>query len=262
MGKIISKVTKERVKEGSGKEFKKGIGGTLSNPCEHKKINTKTIKKPKKVDEGKPIDVKSLEDVKKAIEASSKLNAMKSLDAFVKQDADDLNSNAKITARVKAMGPIADAMTKANVGKDKMDAVIGLAKEVMGWSGNNARNPMMAKIFLKLIGDACATGECGKKQTGLFNPYLLWALERLSEVKFNAMATECLLNTCYQFSPKVVFCSIEKLLLDPNEPNKDPLKNDKNWAPVVKFIGEAIKQFGVDNFYVNRVINIIHQKMP
>merc|ERR1712129_63448 len=33
-------------------------------------------------------------------------------------------------------------------------------------------------------------------------------------------------------------------------------------GPVIKFIGEAIKQFGVDNFYVNRVINIIHQKMP
>merc|ERR1712228_166606 len=122
----------------------------------------KSIKKPK-FTEGSPIDSKSLEDLKKAIDAGSKFkecnaaNAMKSLDNFVKNDADDLKSSAKITARVKAMGPIAEELTKANVGKDKMDAIIGLAKEVMGWTGNNARNPMLAKIFLKLIGDACAT---------------------------------------------------------------------------------------------------------
>merc|ERR1712190_239777 len=106
---------------------------------------------------------------------------------------------------------------------------------------------------------ACATGECGKKQTGLFNPYLLWALERLSEPKFNALATECLLNTCYQFNPKVVVTSIEKLVLHPaNE--FDSLQNEKYWAPVIRFIGEAIRNFSVDNFFVNRVINMIHQK--
>ena len=38
-------------------------------------------------------------------------------------------------------------------------------------------------------------------------------------------------------------------------------QTEKNWSPVIKFIGDAIEQFGVHNVYVNRVIHVIHTKM-
>eukprot|EP01083_Nonionella_stella_P204938 746745_1 len=132
----------------------------------------------------------------------------------------------------------------------------------MGWDGNDARNPMLAKMILSLISDAISNTKGSKKDSGSFTIYLKWALERLSENKFNKLATECLLSTCYQYSPKVVFSVIEKYLFEPEDPAKDPFKNDKGWAPIVKFIGDAVTQFGVDSFYVCRLINIIHQKMP
>eukprot|EP00481_Brizalina_sp_1-RS-2013_P000762 TRINITY_DN1908_c0_g1_i1.p1 TRINITY_DN1908_c0_g1~~TRINITY_DN1908_c0_g1_i1.p1 ORF type:complete len:198 (-),score=50.26 TRINITY_DN1908_c0_g1_i1:199-735(-) len=96
----------------------------------------------------------------------------------------------------------------------------------------------------------------------MFTIYLQWVLERVCENKFNKLATECLLSTCYQYSPKVVFSMIEKLIFEPEDVSKDPFKNEKCWSPIIKFIGDAVKAFGVDNFYVCRLINIIHQKMP
>eukprot|EP01084_Bolivina_argentea_P004584 8724_1 len=264
--RVIKKVKKEVPKAGSGKEFSKGIGGILSPEGVEKKKNK--AKKPKKVEEGKPIDSKSLEDNRKALDAATKFkavnaqNAFKKLDKYCKDDLDSLKKTAKITERVKALEPIAADIKKDGKWDDIYDSIIGLASETMGWDGNDARNPMLAKMILSLISDAMSNTKGSKKDSGSFTIYLKWALERLSENKFNKLATECLLSTCYQYSPKVVFSVIEKYLFEPEDPAKDPFKNDKGWAPIVKFIGDAVTQFGVDSFYVCRLINIIHQKMP
>ena len=59
----------------------------------------------------------------------------------------------------------------------------------------------------------------------MFTIYLSWAMERLQEKNKNKLATECLLSTCYQYSPKVVLSAIERLLLEPEDPSKSPFKN-------------------------------------
>ena len=59
----------------------------------------------------------------------------------------------------------------------------------------------------------------------MFTVYLSWAMERLQEKNKNKLATECLLSTCYQYSPKVVFSAMEKLLLEPDDPIKSSFKN-------------------------------------
>ena len=66
----------------------------------------------------------------------------------------------------------------------------------------------------------------------MFTVYLSWAMERLQEKITNKLATECLLSTCYQYSPKVVLSAMEKLLLQPEDPSKSPFKNGM-WHPHV-----------------------------
>jgi len=85
-------------------------------------------------------------------------------------------------------------------------------------------------------------------------------MQRL-EKKTNKLATECLLSSCYQYSPKVVLSAMEQLLFEPDDEKNDPFKNDKSWGPVVKFMGDAVEQFGVHNVYVCRLINVVHRKM-
>ena len=233
--KVIKKVTKQRPKAGSGQEYKKGAGGKLEPGGVEKKKNK--CKKPKKVEENKPIDSKSLEDNKKALEAAGKFKAantqatFKKLDTWCKNDVDSLKKTAKISERVKTLEPIAKDLQALGASKfsDIFDAIIGLGQETMGWEGNDARNPTLAKVFLGLIGECMSKADIDKKNTGIFSVYLSWAMQRLAESKFNKLATECLLNTCYQFSPKVVFSKMEKILFEPEEEKKDPFKNGMVW---------------------------------
>eukprot|EP01083_Nonionella_stella_P308077 1085504_1 len=91
------------------------------------------------------------------------------------------------------------------------DAVIALAQETMGWEGATSRNPVLARIFLQLISAAIGGCQISKNDSGMFTIYLSWALQRLGENKFKKPATDLLLNTCHQYSGKVVFSQIEKL---------------------------------------------------
>merc|ERR1719203_2477704 len=52
------------------------IGGLLENPRFHRGINSKTIKKPKRIDEGKPIDARSLEYTQQEQKAGTKFKEM------------------------------------------------------------------------------------------------------------------------------------------------------------------------------------------
>eukprot|EP00484_Ammonia_sp_Unknown_P027598 CAMPEP_0197036334 /NCGR_PEP_ID=MMETSP1384-20130603/13870_1 /TAXON_ID=29189 /ORGANISM="Ammonia sp." /LENGTH=1659 /DNA_ID=CAMNT_0042466507 /DNA_START=112 /DNA_END=5091 /DNA_ORIENTATION=+ len=266
--KVVKTVTKERPKPGSGVEYTKGAGGVIG-PKGGADRKAHKNKKPKKFSEGQGIDAKMLEDNKKALEAVEKFKPVKQADAYKKLDAwigkvaDGLAKGTKIGDRLKAMEE-AHKNLKKDVPADKWsslyDSLITLAVETMGWDGTDSKNPMLVKYFLELIGIAMNNADCGK-QSGAFKPYLSWALQRYGESKFEKHAAECLLATCYQFSPKVVFSYAEKLLFEPEDPKNDPFKNDKNWGPVVKFLDIAVTAFGVDNCYVNRVINIVHKKL-
>ena len=75
----------------------------------------------------------------------------------------------------------------------------------------------------------------------------------LSEKKFYKPALECLLNTCFQYHPKYVLSFIETLLFLPQFNKKDRI-----WAPVIMAIAEIIRQFGVQNIYVIRVLHTTH----
>eukprot|EP00486_Rosalina_sp_Unknown_P000386 CAMPEP_0201564432 /NCGR_PEP_ID=MMETSP0190_2-20130828/2720_1 /ASSEMBLY_ACC=CAM_ASM_000263 /TAXON_ID=37353 /ORGANISM="Rosalina sp." /LENGTH=760 /DNA_ID=CAMNT_0047980613 /DNA_START=97 /DNA_END=2376 /DNA_ORIENTATION=+ len=185
------------------------------------------------------------------------------LQTWCKKDEGSLKKTAKTTDRIRTLHYIKDDLMLLSPSQCSYlyDAIVGLAKECMGWEGRDARNPRLAKTFLRLISHVMAKGDINRLNAGIFNVYLSWVLQRLAETKFNKLASECLLNTCYQFSTKVVFSQIELLLLHPVHPNKDPFKNDKAWGPVIKFIGDAVKEFGVDNFYVKRLIHIIHSKI-
>ena len=234
--KIIKKVTKTRPKAGSGQEYTKGAGGKImagdkDSPFDRKFKLPKGTKKPK-VPEGQAIDKKALEDNKKALEAAGKYKACNTKSTFDKfkdivkgDDAESLKKTAKITERIKMAEEVSKDIMKGKKWSQQYDAIIGLAAETMGWEGNDARNPTLAKVFLNLISEAMANGESGKKDSGMFSIYVSWACQRLTESKFNKLATECLLSTCYQYSPKVVFSVIEKMLLEPEDEKKSPFKN-------------------------------------
>ena len=204
--------------------IRKGPGGKLEP---HGIWKTKhKCQKPHQVEQ------KSLECNKKALDAAKKFKAcnkklmLKKLHDWVKNDVEWLDIRTKITERVYVLEEISKDLKQIPRSKwSKIyDAIICLAQECMGWNGRDARNPCLVKVFLGLISTAMANGKIDDKNTGIFSIYLVWTMQRLQESKFNHLATQCLLNTCYQFSPKVVFSKIEQILLSPDY--RDPYCQD------------------------------------
>eukprot|EP01083_Nonionella_stella_P148428 469767_1 len=268
--KVVRRVTKQRVISGSKKTLTKGHGGRL---CPEGFIRRRTkakLPKAKYLNEYRPMQARCLEDNKKALAAAQKFTpctvrtAFKKLDFWIQKDADSLKKTAKIRERIATMERIAEEMNCENNSINWnviYDAIIALASETMGWEGRDARNPILSKTFLSLIGQAMGSCESAKRDSGMFTLYLEWALQRLSEKKFRKLATECLLATCYQYAPKVVISQIEKLLLEPEDDKRNMFETERAWGPVIAFIGDAVTAFGVDNFYVCRTIHLIQQKM-
>ena len=197
------------------------------------KIRNRHRHKKPKFHENQLLRHSVLEDNKKALNVSQKFKICsqhqmtQKLDPWIRNDADLLMRYSKIGDRVLTLKEIAPKIMQIspNEWNDIYNAIIRLAQETMGWEGSDARNPILAKTFLMLISEAMANANIDRKNHGLFSIYLSWAMQRLGESKFNKLATECLLNTCYQFTPKVVFSQIEKLLLEPTAANNHPFKN-------------------------------------
>ena len=170
-------------------------------------------------------------------------------------------SRTRISVLLSAMERVVEAMKnlKTDEWNHTFPALLCLAKIVMGWTGRNARNPRMAKMFFELITEACANSFCRREQSGLYTVYLQWALERLSEPKFSYLARRCLMTTCYQFEPRVVMTSIIRLLQETDD--KQNFTRGKRLAAIILFVGNAVDDFGVDNFYFRRIINLILEKL-
>jgi len=268
--KVVTTVTRTRPKPVPGAKYKKGPGGILTKGDQKGfQRTTKKLKKAKKVPpDGEFIDKKELEDNKKALDFSTKFKALsfyQSMDKFRDflqgDDQKSLQKTTKITDRVTAVEALVKDIEKKGDWDKHYDAIIGLAGESMGWEGADSRNPTLSKLFLGLISKAMAGGKVQKKDTGMFSIYLSWAMQRLQEKNKNKLATECLLATCYQYAPKVVLSAMEKMLFEPDDEKNDPFKNEKNWGPVIKFMGDAVQEFGVHNVYPTRLMHAVHRKM-
>ena len=106
--------------------------------------------------------------------------------------------------------PTAEYIVKSVQWSDLYD-IITAVTNVSGWKGNDSRNPM-PKVFLGLLTKAMANGVAHGNNTGMSTEYLKWAIEDLSEKNTKTLATECLLSTCYQYSPKMVLSVLEQIL--------------------------------------------------
>jgi len=265
--KVVTRITRTRPKTGC--EFETGSGGKLNRGfvrCAGSKVDA--VRPRMAVHHHQFIDSKSLENNRKALghgakfQAISFSKAMKTFAGFVDDDeAQSLRKETKVRHRVHAVESVAAEIERAAKWDQHYDAIIALAAESMGWEGADSRNPTLSKLFLRLISEAMARGKVHKKNSGLFTVYLSWAMQRLQEQNKNKLATECLMATLYQFSPKVVLSAMERLLFEPDDEQNDPFKNDKSWGPVLKFMGDAVQQFGVHNVFVCRLINAVHRKL-
>lgn len=265
----ISKIIKKtRPVPGSGVVFSKGVDGVLQPACEHKKSKTK---KPKKWTDGNALDDRQIEVNDKSRAAIEMFKALPTDKAFaiINNYCDDdaaagMKREQKINDRVQNATAVMDRIAEeaSNEEWSKIyPGIIGIAAETMGWEGSNARNPMLVKLFMKMITIAMTKSKINlkKKDSGMFTIYLSWAMEKLQEKKFNKIAEDCIMATCFQYGPKLVFTAMEKFITEPENPAKDPFKNEKSFGPVIKFMHHMVKEFGVDNCYPLRMLRLVHK---
>eukprot|EP01084_Bolivina_argentea_P037117 68603_1 len=130
---------------------------------------------------------------------------------------------------------------------------ISLIMDMNGFDMNTNCGKKLVVEILKVVTYIMLNIHIENDNCGIFSVYLKWLLQLLQNDTLNKEATECLMATCYQFTPKNVFYIIEHYM-----DCIDEFKDENAWIYIIKFTCIAIKEFSVDNFYVIRLLYLIH----
>ena len=260
--KVPKKVEEKKDEESS--EFKKKSGGIVEPPLVGKKL-PKKFKPSKKFKEGQGYD-KVLEDYSKDVAcfgSYKKIGVDKICESFKsKKWIDDIGNlkSKKMEERLPQCQSLHDAVVKMKkIKADDAKSIIILISDVMGWETSNSKNPKLSLLFIPLLTHVLKNTKIDwKKDRGIFDQFITWIMDRLTDRRFGKDAKELLLATCYQFGCNVVFAKMEQELADQKKKHS---KGDKNFAPIIDGIAEIVKQFGMDKIYPARACKIAYDFM-
>lgn len=94
-----------------------------------------------------------------------------------------------------------------------------------------------------------------KDNETLFTVYVPWVCRSLQDKKFTALAIDCLLAVCYQYSPKVIISFMLEMSLN-------TFSTERDWAPIIPFYTQCIAEFGVHNVFPIRILRYLHNLVP
>lgn len=204
----------------------------------------------KKFKSGANIDKFIKDDTKKHCEPkAAPFNKFKSeVEKYMKAKGDveeqHYQKGAKIMERVPAFELAAGLILKddeMDFGGNKFIGVLSFIEEMMGWTGNDARNPTLCKFALQTLTHALShiPPDAKKTHPGYFMTYCEWLAKALTEKKFSKDASKLAMASAQHFGPKVVVSRLlERAILE---------KTDKNWAGIMQSCADIVEAFGVHN---------------